>query len=233
MSRDELVKFKDAAMALLKLCKERHSGAMYMYTDHGHGVIFSINSGNIVDVFFRNMRGMPALQEIKKIESAKFFFKGDSQGGNTAQTPPPSGAMSNEEIFRHLGVDYNATPAAGLKKILIVEDSGLARKVLVESLSNQGYYMIEARDGEEALLKLAQEPPDLVLLDLILPKKDGYEVLASMKKSETLKNIPVIVLTSRDTLFDKLKGKMSGTDEYMTKPVDGLALKEKLKKYLG
>ena len=232
MSKDELVAFKDAVNALLKLCKERHSGAMYMYTDQGHGVIFSINTGNIVDVFFRNMRGAPALAEIKKIDRAKFFFKGDAQGSANAATAP-TGAVSNEEIFRELGVDYNTVPAAGLKKILIVEDSGLARKVLVESLSDQGYYLIEAKDGEEALDQLGAETPDLVLLDLILPKKDGYEVLSSMKKSERLKNIPVIVLTSRDTLFDKLKGKMSGTDEYMTKPVDSTALKEKLKHYLG
>ncbi len=232
MSKDELVAFKDAARALLKLCKERYSGAMYMYTDQGHGVIFSLNTGNIVDVFFRNMRGAPALAEIKKIERAKFFFKGDAQGSANVTTAPV-GAMSNEDIFLELGVDFNQSPSMGLKKILIVEDSGLARKVLVESLANQGYFISEARDGEEALALLGRDVPDLVLLDLILPKKDGYEVLAAMKKSERLQDVPVIVLTSRDTLFDKLKGKMSGTDEYMTKPVDSAALKEKLKKYLG
>lgn len=232
MSKSELVTFKDALMALLKLCKERHTGAMYMYTDQGHGAIFSISSGNIIDVFFRNMRGAAAVQELKGIDRAKFFFKGDSQGASAAQAAP-AGAMSNEEIFNNLGVDYNIMPDGGLKKILIVEDSGLARKVLVQALTSQGYYIMEAKDGEEAIQQLANEKPDMVLLDLILPKKDGYEVLSSMKSNVLQKNIPVIVLTSRDTLFDKLKGKMSGTDEYMTKPVDPVALKIKLNKYLG
>lgn len=230
MSKDELVPFKTAAEALAKLCREGHSGAMYMYTDQGHGVIFSIQGGGIVDIFFRNLRGAAALQEIRNIERAKFFFKGDSQasGGSGAR-----GELSNEQVFEQMGMSYDAGPSADLKKILIVEDSGLARKVLVESLSSQGYYVIEAVDGEDALAQLAQITPDLVLLDLILPKKDGYEVLSEMKRSEKTENIPVIVLTSRDTLFDKLKGKMSGTDEYLTKPVDPVKLKEKLNKYLG
>lgn len=231
MSKDQLVPFSEAAAALCKLCREGHSGAMYMYTDQGHGVIFSIQGGNIVDIFFRNLRGAAALQEIRKIESAKFFFKGDTHatsGGSGAR-----GELSNEEIFEQMGMVYDSGPSADLKKILIVEDSGLARKVLVESLSSQGYYVIEAVDGEDALKQLQAITPDLVLLDLILPKKDGYEVLAEMRKSEKTRELPVIVLTSRDTLFDKLKGKMSGTDEYLTKPVDPEKLKEKLQKYLG
>ncbi len=115
---------------------------------------------------------------------------------------------------------------------MIVEDSALARKSILNVLTGKGYHLIETKDGLEALIRLGEEKPDLVLLDLILPKMDGYAVLSTMKKDDNYKNIPVIVLTSRNTLFDKLKGKMSGTDEYLTKPIQPDELLEKLDKYL-
>ena len=114
----------------------------------------------------------------------------------------------------------------------MVEDSGLIRKSIVQTLTEQKYQVVEAKDGYEALVQLSNERPDMVLLDLILPKVDGYEVLSRMKKKNNFKNIPVILLTSRDTLFDKLKGKMSGSDEYLTKPFKKEDLLSKIDKHL-
>lgn len=233
MSKDKFVAFRDAVLALLKLCKEHKSGAMYVYADKGHGAVFSINKGEIMDVYYRNVRGAEAIPDIRSIESARFFFKGDRDPGNNPANQSNNTGMSTEEIFKQLGVDYNEDLDSNLKKVLIVDDSGLARKSIIHALNGRDYNIVEAKDGLEALTLLRLENPDLVFLDLILPKMDGYEVLARMKKDERQKDIPVIVLTSRDTLFDKLKGKMSGTDEYLTKPFQPADLLAKLDKYLG
>ena len=221
------VTLNDTAMALLKACKQAYSGAMYLHTHDGYGAIISITSGTINNVFFRNYKGQAALNELKQVDRVKFFFK----GGSTSTAAPD--ALDNDTIFQQLGIEPSIHQANELKTVLVVEDSGMARRILVKTLTEQGYYVVEANDGEEALQQLVAHKPDLVLLDLILPKKDGYAVLDSMKHNASQKNIPVIVLTSRDALFDKLKGKMSGTDEYITKPVNTVELHRKLKKYLG
>lgn len=230
MANTQLMALKEAMMALLTLCKEHQTGSMYLYTEQGQGIIIHINSGDIIEIFLRNLRGLAAVNELKSVSRVKFFFKG-SRTRNVERESKSK--LNNQDVFKALGLDYSLVPDANLKKIMVVEDSGMARKVLVDNLSNQGYFVIEAKDGQEALDLLAITVPDVVLLDLILPKKDGYEVLASMKKDPILKKVPVIVLTSRDALFDKLKGKMSGTDEYLTKPVSPDELKKKLDKYLG
>ena len=145
MSKVELVTLKDAVMALLKMCKEGYTGAMYLYTDQGHGGIISVNTGDIIDIFFRNYRGTAALDALKQVGQVKFFFKDGSKGKAL-----PDESLDNEIVFKELGIDSSAALSAGLKTILVVEDSGLARKILVEFLSDQGYYVIEAKDGEEA-----------------------------------------------------------------------------------
>ena len=78
--------------------------------------------------------------------------------------------------------------------------------------------MIEARDGLEALSKIDEERPDLVLLDTVLPKMDGYKILSIIKENKELKDMPVIMLTSKSGLFDKFKGKLAGSAAYLTKP---------------
>ena len=236
-SKEEYVPLKTALQALHRRCDEDGTGTMYLITDKQRGAIFSIAKGRIVDASYNSVRGEKALRLMCEIKNTKFFFKqnpntsGDSNIGNKAPMP------ANDEIFNLFGSfsnkDYSALKLNGkAKKILVVEDSGLARKALVKVVADRGYDTVEAADGFEALGKLGEETPDLVLLDLILPKMDGYAVLAAMKKDPKYKNIPVIVLTSRDALFDKLKGKMSGTDEYLTKPIKPDEVISKVKKYL-
>ena len=117
-------------------------------------------------------------------------------------------------------------------KVLVVDDSAVSRKVASLALERNGYEIFQAKNGLEALTSMNTEKPDLVLLDVIMPGMDGYETLSILKKSQELKHIPVIMLTSRDKLFDKIKGKMSGSDEYLTKPFDPDDLVAKVGKYL-
>ena len=99
-------------------------------------------------------------------------------------------------------------------------------------LSETAMRYFKLKNGLEALTRLNTQKPDLVLLDIIMPGMDGYETLSILKKSPELKHIPVIMLTSRDKLFDKIKGKMSSSDEYLTKPFDPDDLVAKVSKYL-
>ena len=118
-------------------------------------------------------------------------------------------------------------------KILVVEDSMVTRKVIVRTLNSAGYEVFEAKDANEALKDIEEKHLDLILLDIILPgDKDGYAILAEIKTKPSLVNVPVIMLTSRDSLFDKLKGKVSDANEYLTKPFQPDELLLVVKKYL-
>jgi len=117
-------------------------------------------------------------------------------------------------------------------KILVVEDSPTTRKVITITLSQHGYDAIEARDGLEALSRLNEASPDLILLDIILPKMDGYKVLSIIKASPEFKDIPVIMLTSKDGFLNKAKGKFSGSSAYLTKPFDPEELIETIENHL-
>jgi twitching motility two-component system response regulator PilG len=110
--------------------------------------------------------------------------------------------------------------ATDQKMILVVEDSSTTRKVISITLSRQGYRVIEAADGLEALSKISEERPDLIMLDVILPKMDGYKILSIIKGNREFRDIPVIMLTSKDGFINKMKGKMAGSSAYLTKPFD-------------
>ena len=103
-------------------------------------------------------------------------------------------------------------------KILIIDDSAIARTAAATPLREQGYEIIEAKDGFDALGKLEKDMPDLIILDLIMPGIDGYKVVDLLKKNKKFKHLPIIMVTSKDSLMDKVKGKMSPTDAYLTKP---------------
>jgi twitching motility two-component system response regulator PilG len=121
---------------------------------------------------------------------------------------------------------------SGKKKILVVEDSPTTRKVVVLTLKQKGYALMEAQDGLEALSKIDEERPDLILLDIILPKMDGYKILSLIKENKDLKDIPVIMLTSKDGFIDKCKGKLAGSTAYLTKPFEPKDLIKTVRKYI-
>ena len=119
------------------------------------------------------------------------------------------------------------------KTILVVEDSATTRKIIVKILMDGGYSVLEAENGLAAFAQLSEVKPDLILLDIVMPGIDGYKVLSMLRKHDTFKHLPVIMLTSRDGLLDKLRGKMGGSDEYLTKPFSAEQLLEKVSKYLS
>ena len=118
------------------------------------------------------------------------------------------------------------------KRILVVEDSSTTRKIISVTLSQEDYEVIEARDGLEALSRVNEIKPDLILLDILLPKMDGYKILSIVKSSPQLKDIPVVMLTSKDGFIDKVKGKLAGSAEYLTKPFDPKKLLETVGRYV-
>jgi len=103
------------------------------------------------------------------------------------------------------------------KKILVVEDEASLQKSLVEFLNAENFVAVGANDGEQGLVMAKKEKPDLILLDIILPKKDGYEVLAELKQDETTKKIPVILLTNLEGPEDIGKAFDQGVSTYLVK----------------
>lgn len=103
------------------------------------------------------------------------------------------------------------------KKILIIEDDRSLQNALVEIISQEGFESVSALDGEEGLIKIRSFAPDLILLDIILPKKDGFEVLAAIKGDEALKNIPVLILTNLEEVDNVQKALDLGATNYMVK----------------
>ena len=119
------------------------------------------------------------------------------------------------------------------KKILVVEDSPTTRKVIMLTLKPKGYAIVEARDGLEALGRINEERPDLVLLDIILPKMDGHRILAIIRKTPELRHTPVIMLTSRGGMMDKVKSRLKGSTDYLTKPFEPYDLIKTVQKHIG
>jgi len=120
------------------------------------------------------------------------------------------------------------------KKILIVEDDRSLQNALVEIISREGFEAVSAFDGEEAMEKLKEGKPDLILLDIILPKKDGYEVLEEIKKDEKTKNIPVLILTNLEEIDNVQKALDLGATTFMVKSDFSLKdILEKIKVALG
>lgn len=118
------------------------------------------------------------------------------------------------------------------RKILVVEDNQDSRELVVKVLKNKGYLMIEAADGEEALEKAAAEKPDLVLLDISIPKIDGYEVAKRLKRDEELKDIPIVALTAHAMKGDREKVIVAGFEGYISKPINVRELPDQVRSYL-
>jgi PAS domain S-box-containing protein len=105
-------------------------------------------------------------------------------------------------------------------RILIVEDEPLNRQVLEVMLRPEGFLLLSAASGEEALAVVAQQPPDLILLDIMMPGMDGYQVAGTIKGNPATKNIPIIMLTALDDHNARMLGLSAGAEDFLTKPVD-------------
>jgi twitching motility two-component system response regulator PilH len=104
------------------------------------------------------------------------------------------------------------------KHVLVVDDSPTNRQVVTTLLRSQGYDVTTAIDGEDALAKIAAERPPLILLDIILPKVNGYQVLRQLKSAPETRDIKVILISSKDQESDRFWGLKQGADDYIAKP---------------
>jgi two-component system, OmpR family, alkaline phosphatase synthesis response regulator PhoP len=120
-----------------------------------------------------------------------------------------------------------------IKKILVVDDEPDVISLLTLMLKSQGYNVITAGDGQEGLEKARKENPDLILLDVMLPKMDGYKVARMLKFDENFSAIPIILLTAKIQEKDRQTGLEMGANDYMTKPFDTALLLSKIKAILS
>ena len=116
--------------------------------------------------------------------------------------------------------------------VLIVEDEAALVTMLRYNLESQGYRVSEAVDGEEAILLVIEEPPDLILLDWMLPSLSGIEVCRRIRRNESLRDVPIIMLTARGEDSDRVRGLDSGADDYITKPFSPRELMARLRAVL-
>jgi twitching motility two-component system response regulator PilH len=119
-----------------------------------------------------------------------------------------------------------------MKKVLLVEDSLTEAERIARFLEKAGYSVYEVRSGEEAQLRLKQQKPDLILLDLILPGQSGFEFCRKLKGDPVTKAIPVVICSTKNTDVDRTWGSMSGADAYLTKPVDEKILLETIGQFI-
>ena len=116
--------------------------------------------------------------------------------------------------------------------VLVVDDSPTVRKIVQMTLQREHIRVITAGDGLSALTSVADEMPALVLLDIQLPRMDGYHICQIIRKNLQFRSIPIIMLSGKDGLFDKMRGRLAGSTEYLTKPFDSAELVRTVKKHL-
>ncbi len=102
--------------------------------------------------------------------------------------------------------------------VMVVDDSQTIRRTAETLLTREGYTVVTAQDGFEALARIADAPPDLIFIDIMMPRLDGYQACALIKGNPRYARTPVVMLSSKDGLFDRARGRIVGSDEYLTKP---------------
>ena len=112
----------------------------------------------------------------------------------------------------------NASRSLNGLKILVIDDSKTIRRTAETLLSKEGCQVFTAIDGFDALSKIADHQPDLIFVDIMMPRLDGYETCSLIKHNKVFKKTPVIMLSSKDGLFDRARGRIVGSEQYLTKP---------------
>lgn len=216
ISRETLAQSGSANAKCLETAKERYTRILNKYPRSLASLyclgLININGGNFQDA-------LGYLDKAAKMAPDKALFTNqlkillDHLARQSVEEQPRQ-QEAQEAVVE------TAPETADQKMILVVEDSSTTRKVISITLSRQGYRVVEAADGLEALSKISEERPDLIMLDVILPKMDGYKILSIIKGNREFRDIPVIMLTSKDGFINKMKGKMAGSSAYLTKPFD-------------
>ena len=118
---------------------------------------------------------------------------------------------------KNVGNDSVANSLKGLK-ILVIDDSKTIRRTAQTLLTKEGCEVFTAVDGFDALSKIADTQPDIIFVDIMMPRLDGYQTTALIKNNKVFKTTPVVMLSSKDGLFDRARGRIVGSEQYLTKP---------------
>jgi twitching motility two-component system response regulator PilG len=146
--------------------------------------------------------------------------------------PPAAPASGRDEGAEHGATTYHESNGNGNRRIiLVVDDSPTIQKVVSVTLEAHGHEVVTASDGMEALAKLRTLKPDLVLLDITMPHMDGYQLCRILRSNDLTKQVPIVMLSGKDGLFDKMRGRMAGAATYITKPFAPSALPPLVEKY--
>ncbi len=116
-----------------------------------------------------------------------------------------------------MSTETESTELAGIK-VMVIDDSKTIRRTAETLLSKMGCKVLTATDGFEALAKIADHNPDIIFVDIMMPRLDGYQTCALIKNNPKFRGTPVIMLSSKDGLFDRARGRIVGSDQYLTKP---------------
>ena len=103
-------------------------------------------------------------------------------------------------------------------KVMVIDDSKTIRRSAETLLSKEGCEVVTASDGFEALAKIAEHKPNIIFVDIMMPRLDGYQTCALIKHNSLFKSTPVIMLSSKDSIFDRARGRIVGSEQYLTKP---------------
>jgi twitching motility two-component system response regulator PilG len=122
--------------------------------------------------------------------------------------------------------------APGPIKVLVIDDSNTIRRSAEMFLRQAGFEVILAEDGFDALAKISDHQPKIIFVDIMMPRLDGYQTCALIKQNPNLKSTPVIMLSSKDGVFDRARGRLAGSDRYLTKPFTREALIETVNEYV-
>lgn len=117
-------------------------------------------------------------------------------------------------------------------KVMVVDDSRTIRSTAETLLGKEGFTVVTAEDGFDALAKIATERPDIVFVDIMMPRLDGYQTCTLIKGNPDFRDIPVILLSSRDGVFDRARGKLAGSEQYLGKPFSREELVEVVRRHV-
>ncbi len=118
-------------------------------------------------------------------------------------------------------------------KVLVIDDSKTIRRTAETLLSREGCEVFTAVDGFDALSKIADHHPDIVFIDIMMPRLDGYQTCSLIKHNRSFRNTPVVMLSSKDGLFDRARGRIVGSEQYLTKPFTKDELLEAIERHVA
>lgn len=135
--------------------------------------------------------------------------------------------------WKECRVETAANPRLQGLKVLVIDDSKTIRRTAETLLTKEGCEVFTAVDGFDALAKIADHQPDIVFVDIMMPRLDGYQTCSLIKHNKVYRSIPVIMLSSKDGLFDRARGRIVGSEHYLTKPFTKDELLSAIETHIG